>query len=370
MSRIVSTVANTFTAHSDVAAVAACVVVPCLMLCGSNGSPLPLVLVSGAVALALVLGIVVDRSRTSSEGASASSNGRCGPYVLGEKIGEGGMGAVYRARHAMIGREVAIKILPAERTDEESLARFEREAKITSRLESSNTVAVHDYGRTSDGRAYYAMELVEGQDLERLVRTYGPQRPRRVVRILRQLCRALEEAHDSGLVHRDVKPANIALCERAGVKDVVKLFDFGLVAELDQAHSVDDDVLVGTPAYLAPEAILSPRTIDARADLYAVGAVAYWLLTGTPVFEGSSIVEICSHHIHTAPDAPSSRLAHDLPAELEAIILRCLAKDPSDRWSSARELRLALEACEHEAPAAKLFGSRPATLVPAWACAA
>jgi serine/threonine-protein kinase len=344
MSPIVSFVTSKLSGN-DVAAVAACAVFPCIVLWGANGSRGSLGLVICAVAIALVIGFKVDRRGRDRDVSPKNMTDTCGPYVLGEKIGAGGMGEVYRARHAMMDRDVAIKILPTGH-DEEALARFEREVTITSHLESPNTVAVHDCGRTTDGRPYYAMELVDGQDLEKLVRAYGPQRPRRVVRILRQICRALEEAHASGLVHRDIKPANIGLCERAGRKDVVKLFDFGLVAQLDETNTLSDSTLVGTPAYLAPEAILSPSAIDARVDLYAVGAVAYWLLTGTPVFNGSSIVEICSHHLHTQPEAPSSRLGHDLPVELEAVVMRCLAKDPSARWSSARELREALEACD------------------------
>ena len=269
-----------------------------------------------------------------------------GPYALGPMIGQGGMGEVYRARHAMMDRDVAIKILPADHADETARARFEREAQLTSRLESPNTVAVHDYGRTADDRPYYVMELVDGYDLDALVRTFGPQPAGRVVHLLDQICGSLEEAHSAGLVHRDIKPANIALCERAGVKDVVKVLDFGLAVELGKPNADEPHALVGTPAYLAPEAILHPESVDARIDLYALGAVAYWLLTGSQVFEGDDLVELCSHHIHTQPERPSARLGRPLPSDLEAIVMRCLAKDPAQRYASARDLRDALSACD------------------------
>lgn len=310
-----------------------------LFLGGASG--LWLAVVAGAAMLAAVISVVIRRM------PAAGSLEKLGPYTLGEKIGQGGMGEVYRARHAMMDRDVAIKFLPADHADDEARIRFEREARLTSRLESPNTVAVHDYGRTPDGRFYYVMELVDGYDLEELVRTFGPQPASRVVHVLKQVCDALDEAHSAGLVHRDIKPANIALCERARVKDVVKVLDFGLVTELDKPGTREDSShLVGTPAYLAPEAILSPDAIDSRVDLYAVGAVAYWLLTGTPVFDGGSIVEICSHHIHSTPERPSARLGLPVPSELEEIVLRCLAKDPARRPASARALREALEACE------------------------
>jgi len=277
----------------------------------------------------------------------ASQAQKLGQYTLGEKIGEGGMGAVYRASHAMMKREVAIKLLPAERAGTGGIARFEREVQLTSRLESPNTIAIFDYGRTPDGTFYYVMEYIDGYSLEDLVTKFGPLPAGRVVHLAMQVCGALSEAHAIGLIHRDVKPANIALCERAGVFDVVKVLDFGLVKELGtDSASTTEAALTGTPLYLAPESIKTPDKIDARSDLYAVGGVAYWLLTGTHVFEATTVVEVCSHHLHTVPESPSSRLGAPVPPDLEAVVLRCLAKDPAQRYSSAEELKNAFDACE------------------------
>jgi serine/threonine-protein kinase len=270
-----------------------------------------------------------------------------GQYTLEDKLGEGGMGAVYRARHALLQRPTAVKLLLAERAGSTTLSRFEREVQLTSQLTHPNTVAIYDYGHTPDGIFYYAMEYLEGMDLEELVQTEGEQSPARVVHVLTQVCSSLAEAHDVGLVHRDIKPANIILCERGGVADVAKVVDFGLAKELepsesDPALSVANTIM-GTPHYLSPEAIASPDTVDGRSDLYALGAVAYYLLTGKPVFEGKSLVEICGHHLHTPPVRPSERLGKELPEELEAVVLACLAKEQEARPQSARELRRLLE---------------------------
>ncbi len=268
-----------------------------------------------------------------------------GQYTLEEKLGEGGMGVVYRARHAMLRRPTAIKLLKPERMGEAGLRRFEREVQLTAGLSHPNTVTVFDYGRTPDGVFYYAMEYLEGLGLDQLVAADGPQPPGRVVHILRQVLEALAEAHGVGLVHRDVKPGNIILCERGGLSDVAKVVDFGLVKELEAEGDVTHDAaLVGTPLYLAPEAIRSPAA-DARADLYSLGAVAYFLLTGQHVFEGRTIIEICGHHLHTPPTPPSERLGRPLPAALEAWVLACLEKDPARRPASASEAAARLERC-------------------------
>ena len=277
----------------------------------------------------------------------ASEAQKLGQYTLGEKIGEGGMGTVYRASHAMMKREVAIKLLPVDRAGKEAHVRFEREVQLTSRLNSPNTIAIFDYGRTPAGVFYYVMEYIDGFSLEDLVTRFGPLPAGRVVHLAKQICAALAEAHAIGLIHRDIKPANIALCERAGVFDVVKVLDFGLVKELGtDSQSTTEASLTGTPLYLAPESITAPETVDGRSDLYAVGGVAFWLLTGTHVFEGKTIVEVCSHHLHSAPDSPSARLGMPLPSDLEEIILRCLAKSPADRYANAEALAHALDACE------------------------
>jgi eukaryotic-like serine/threonine-protein kinase len=272
---------------------------------------------------------------------------RLGQYTLDEKIGEGGMGSVYKAHHALLRRPTAVKLLPPEKAGAHNLARFEREVQLTSRLTHPNTVAIYDYGRTPTGIFYYAMEYLEGMDLQDLVELDGPQDPARVAHILVQVASALAEAHAIGLVHRDIKPANIILCERGGVPDTAKVVDFGLVKQLDTEAGASlaasgMNVIKGTPLYLSPEAITRPDTVDARSDLYSLGAVAYFLLAGKTVFEGETVVEVCSHHLHTVPRPPSARLGRALPPELDAIVLRCLEKDASRRPQTARELRNAL----------------------------
>ena len=277
-------------------------------------------------------------------GRSSSVPGRLGPYVLDEKIGEGGMGVVYKANHALLGRPVAIKLLAPERTGEDDLKRFEREVRVTSRLSHPNTIAVYDFGRTSEGSFYYAMEYVDGLDLQTLVEREGPQHPARVAHLLAQLAGALVEAHGVGLVHRDIKPANVMVCERGGVSDVLKVLDFGLakaVAENETITRSEANHVVGTPLYLSPEALTAPDTLDARSDLYAVGAVGYFLLTGVPPFSGKNLVEVCFQHLSETPVAPSTRRA-GIPSGLEVLILSCLAKSPDERPASAAALRAAL----------------------------
>jgi serine/threonine-protein kinase len=272
---------------------------------------------------------------------------RLGQYTLDEKIGEGAMGVVYRARHAMLRRPTAIKLLPPQRMGQKNLQRFEREVQLTAMLTHPNTVAIYDYGRTPDGVFYYAMEFLDGINLEDLVRRYGAQPDGRVVALLRQVCRALAEAHDLGVIHRDVKPGNIILTVRGGEPDVAKVVDFGLVKELDtsggsQTQSVDAHLLVGTPLYLSPEAISTPDRIDARSDLYALGAVGYFLVTGQPLFEGPTIMELVAHHLHTAPTPPSVRLGRPVDRQLETVLLSCLEKDPADRPLTAMAVHDAL----------------------------
>jgi eukaryotic-like serine/threonine-protein kinase len=276
-----------------------------------------------------------------------------GQYTLEEKLGEGGMGAVYRARHAMLRRPTAVKLLPPERAGGHDVHRFEREVQATALLSHPNTVAIYDYGRTPDGIFYYAMEYLEGIDLEVLVTGFGPQPPGRVVYLLGQVAGALGEAHAAGLVHRDVKPGNVILCQRGGAPDVAKVVDFGLVRDLAGAGTRTEtalDVVKGTPLYLSPEAITRPDRVDARSDLYAVGALAYFLLSGRHPFEGATVVEVCSHHLHTLPEPPSSKLGRPLPADLEAVVLACLEKAPERRPQTAAELVERLEACAVDSP--------------------
>jgi eukaryotic-like serine/threonine-protein kinase len=271
-----------------------------------------------------------------------------GQYTLEAKIGEGGMGVVYRARHALLRRPTAIKLLPPERAGTEALARFQREVLQTSRLSHPNTVAIYDFGTTASGIFYYAMEYLDGVSLQELVEQDGPQPPGRVAHLLIQACGALSEAHAAGLIHRDIKPANLHLSNRGGVADHLKVLDFGLVKDL-AATGVNAEPsltsagsLLGTPLYLAPEAISAPDGVDARADVYALGAVAYFLLTGAAPFGGNSLVEICGKHLHVEPEPPSKWVEREIPAALEALVLSCLAKAPAGRPASARELARSL----------------------------
>jgi serine/threonine-protein kinase len=301
-----------------------------------------------AVALSTMVSFVTFRLRNSVARAR-----RLGQYTLKEKIGEGGMGVVYRAEHEMLRRPTAIKLLPPGTAGEDGLKRFEREVRQTARLTSPHTVSIYDYGRTPDGLFYYVMEYLDGIDLEDLVKESGPLPPGRAVRILRQVCAALAEAHGIGLIHRDIKPANILLCERGGFPDIAKVLDFGLVREISESSDqrlTAENVLHGTPQYLAPEAIRNVDSIDARSDLYALGAVAYFLLTGTQVFSGRGALEIIHHHLQTEPESPSRRLGRPLSPKLEALVLACLSKDPDGRPESARALADALHACDDVTP--------------------
>jgi eukaryotic-like serine/threonine-protein kinase len=278
---------------------------------------------------------------------------RLGQYTLEEKIGAGGMGSVYRARHAMLRRPTAVKLLDPEKMSPNSIARFEREVQLTSQLNHPNTITVYDYGRTSEGVFYYAMEYLEGITFHDLVSQYGPLPEGRVVHLLRQLCGSLAEAHACGLIHRDVKPANLILTCRGGIDDLVKVLDFGLVkafgGEQDDRLTANHS-LTGTPSYMSPEAISHPDTIDVRTDIYAVGAVGYFLLTKTPVFKADGLVELCRKHVQEQPESPSQRLGKRVSAAFEQVLLACLAKKPEDRPASAAVLLQALEQLEPDPP--------------------
>jgi serine/threonine-protein kinase len=300
-----------------------------------------LLFAGGLIALATVASRVIYRLRREVRAAR-----QLGQYVLEDKLGEGGMGVVYLARHALLRRETALKLLPPDRVDCGTVQRFEREVVETARLRHPNTVAIYDYGRTPDGVFYYAMEYLDGLHLGELVAREGPLPPERVVWILAQICASLEEAHSIGLVHRDIKPANVMVVGNTGAYDLVKVLDFGLVkseAPLDGGASLTNvDQLTGTPLYMAPEAISHPDAAEPRSDLYATAAVGYLMLTGEHVFTGSSTVELLAAHLHTPPPPMRQRLGRAVPAQLEELVMRGLAKSPADRPPSAAAFREAL----------------------------
>jgi serine/threonine-protein kinase len=275
-----------------------------------------------------------------------------GAYTLEEKIGSGGMGEVWRASHRMLIRPAAVKLVtPREAGSgdpELRLRRFEREARATAGLRSPHTVELYDFGVTDDGTFYYVMELLDGLDLDTLVDRFGPVPPERAIHLLTQVCASLDDAHQNGLVHRDIKPANIVVGRVSAARDFVKVLDFGLVKlegaqQSEKSLKLTDDANVsGTPGFIAPEVVLGDPS-DHRVDIYSLGCVAYWLLTGKLVFEGPGAVKVMSDHVHTPPIPPSARTEQPIPAELDAVILECLAKDPNERPPTASALRERLE---------------------------
>ncbi len=303
-----------------------------------------------ALVVAVVMALLMDRTFRRKVHRAVQAARQIGQYTLQKEVGKGAMGSVFQAQHAMLRRPTAIKLLRADLVDNErAMTRFEREAQLTSRLNHPHTIAIYDYGKTRDAVFYYAMEFLNGTDLQTLVRYTGPLPPARVLYLLQQVCGSLDEAHDIGLVHRDVKPSNIMLTERAGDPDFVKVLDFGLVKELgvnDDVELTTADTLAGTPLYISPEAINDPRTVGPASDLYALGAVGYFLLTGKPVFTGRNLVEVCGQHLHRCPKPPSQRLGQPLPGDVETVILACLAKKPSERPASGGELAAELAQCK------------------------
>jgi serine/threonine-protein kinase len=277
-----------------------------------------------------------------------------GPYEIVRKLGEGGMGAVYEARHALLRRRTALKLIKAD-GDEissearfERQARFEREARLTSELSHPNTVALYDYGQTIDGIDYYAMELVDGLTLHDLVRREGPLPPGRALGLLRQVAASLAEAHGKGLIHRDIKPSNVMVCHRDENSDCVKVLDFGLATRLrgpGEARSNQAEPRVGTPEFMAPEAVYDPRKVGTPADVYAVGALGYFLITGAAPFEGTDVRAIARSHLREPPLPPSLRTDQEIPLDLEGVLMACLKKDPEHRYPDGRSLLRAFEAC-------------------------
>ena len=292
-----------------------------------------------------IFGFTVAVARLQREAQKAAIEAKqLGQYRLEEKIGAGAMGVVYKGQHAMLRRPTAIKMLNVDRVNDASIQRFEREVQITCKLNNPSTVAIYDYGRTPEGVFYYAMEYLDGIDLQALVDRYGPQSEGRVIHILKQICASLYEAHSLGLVHRDIKPANVMLNRRGGEPDVVKVLDFGLVKALDEAKQTQrTGGMAGTPLYMSPEAIHTPDLVDARSDLYAVGALGYFLLTGQPVFNATSFVELYQNHVSAIPESPSQRLGRAISLELESAMLACLEKSRAKRPQTARDLSQLLD---------------------------
>lgn len=299
-----------------------------------------------AVALATFASLVNFRLREQVREARTM-----GQYILDEKLGEGAMGTVHRAHHRMLRRPTAIKILRPELAGEETVARFEREVQGTAQLQHPNTIAIYDYGHTPDGLFYYAMELLDGENLAEILERSGPLEPARAIHVLRQVCGSLHEAHSQGLVHRDVKLGNIVLCRRAGLHDVVKVLDFGLVKDLRNSgvNLTQVGALCGTPETIAPE-VLSGEPAGAAADIYAIGVVAYQLLTGTLPFEAKTAAELIAAHLHADP-IPLTQRDASIPDDLAAVVESALAKDPKARPASAAEFADRLRNCADAATA-------------------
>lgn len=279
-----------------------------------------------------------------------------GSYHLVKRLGEGGMGEVWLAQHRMLARPAAIKLIRPDALGSDDatritvLRRFEREARATAALGSFNTIQLYDFGITEEGAFYYVMELLDGMNLDGFVRKFGPVRPERAVHLLRQVCRSLGEAHESGMVHRDVKPANTYVCRVGPDYDVVKMLDFGLVKsfKMDEPGATEltaEGIATGTPAFMAPEMALGKGEVDGRADIYGVGCVAYWLLTGQRVFEVDSALATVLAHVQEEPVPPSQRSELEIPESLERVVLSCLEKDPAARPQSAAELDERLAEC-------------------------
>jgi serine/threonine-protein kinase len=307
----------------------------------------------------LVVGVAVLVSHVVTRlGQQVGKAREMGSYQLVGLLGKGGMGEVWRARHRMLARDAAIKLIQPEMLSDQSSRnaeliqrRFEQEARTTAMLRSPHTVELYDFGVTEAGTFYYVMELLDGIDLETLVTQFGPQPPARVVSILRQVCKSLSDAHRHGMIHRDIKPTNIFLCRMGSEYDFAKVLDFGLVKVLDNDHvgMTGEGATTGTPAYMAPEVALG-HPIDARTDLYGLGCVAYWLITGCYVFEEKGATATMLAHVRKTPVPPSQRGEIPVPPSVEQIIMACLAKDPAERPGSAEALGSMLDGTQDAGP--------------------
>jgi eukaryotic-like serine/threonine-protein kinase len=275
---------------------------------------------------------------------------KLGQYVLKEKLGAGGMGEVYLAEHMLLRRPSAIKLIrPEQAGDPANLSRFEREVRATAKLTHWNTVEIYDYGRTEDGTFYYVMEYLPGLSLQDMVEQYGPLPPERVIHFLRQVCQALREAHGFGIIHRDIKPSNILACERGGVHDVAKLLDFGLVQctgirKQDANKLTMQGTIVGSPPFMSPEQASGKDDLDLGTDIYSLGGVGYFMLTGKAPFERDTAIQMLMAHAYE-PLVYPGKLRPDLPEDLQAVIVHCLEKDPRKRFPDAESLDHALAQC-------------------------
>lgn len=304
------------------------------------------------LALMMVIGYLVAVAGSYTIGTlrrEAYEARQFGQYQLREKLGSGGMGEVFLAEHQLMKRPCAIKIIRPEKAgDPKVLARFAREVRTIAKLTHWNSVDIFDYGRSKDGTFYYVMEYLPGMNLQDLVRQHGPLPPERTIYLMRQACDALREAHSFGIIHRDIKPANIYVSERGGVYDVVKVLDFGLAKPLNEMGASDltqDGAITGSPHFMSPEQVVEDEAPDARSDVYALGCVAYFALTGRPPFHDDKMLKILFAHANQPP-VPPSELRDDLPADLEKVVLRCLEKKRQDRYQSTGELCEAFAACE------------------------
>ena len=330
--------------------------------CTTHADPVQSMILGGLIkttTAAALLAVLASRA-VYRLGRQVHEAREMGAYQLEKLLGEGGMGQVWQASHRMLQRPAAIKLIRPEVLGFDDRGktgstqqRFEREAQATARLTSVHTVQLFDYGKTDDGSFFYVMELLDGLDLETLINRFGPVFPERAVFLLDQICHSLEDAHGHELIHRDVKPANIFLCRLGPDHDFIKVLDFGLVKETVEAEDnpklTQDQQAPGTPAFMAPE-VVTGTAPGAHTDIYAIGCVGYWLLTGSLVFEGATSLEILTKHVSEPPVPPSRRTELAMPPELEQLILDCLAKDPADRPASAADVARRLRDIPLERP--------------------
>ena len=314
------------------------------LLAGATTHHTRLVLLLSVCGVSAVVGVhTINTLRREAFAAK-----QLGQYKLREMIGAGGMGEVYLAEHQLMKRPCAIKVIRPEKAgDPKILARFEREVKAIAKLSHWNSVYIYDYGRADDGTFYYVMEFLPGMNLFELVERFGPLPPERVIHLLGQTCEALSEAHEAGLMHRDIKPANIFAAHRGGVYDVAKLLDFGLAKPLAEPQDTQltlQGSITGSPLFMSPEQATNEDAIDGRSDIYSLGAVAYFLLTGKPPFEETNPLKVLIAHAHQDLVPPSQHRS-DIPDDLEQIVLRCMAKKPEDRFQTAAELAKAFDDC-------------------------